>query len=218
MPSDDFSPKFDPETGEIIAPDPYDPNPPVAPAAAEVDPDHPPPPATSEAMAGQIDETSFLGVRTTGPYAGMLLANNLTDDGLADAVQAGTLIPSSPVEQMFPDNPPPVDPPVEPAPIPVISGLSPSSASFSVTELTLDIMGSNFAEGDRVFSDDLEATAVSVVDASHITAFFSAISVGSPRDTEITVQNAEGDGSNAYTFTYHADEEPPPEDTTGGAA
>jgi hypothetical protein len=152
------------------------------------------PPATSEAIGGQINEDTFLGVRLVGPYAGMLLANNPGDPGINEGVEMGLIVPVVPV----PESPP--EPPVDR--VPVLAGLSPASAEFTVTELTIQITGSDFEDGDVVYADTLEASTVTVVDAGNLTAHFSLISVSTPRSVDITVMTIDGNESNALPFAY----------------
>jgi hypothetical protein len=178
----------------------YDPNPPgEVPVAHEDTVSGAPPPATSAAIGGQIDETSFLGVRTSGPYAGMLLANNLTDDGLAEAVQGGTLIPSSPIEHLFPESPP--DPPD--LRTPAITGMSPTSAAYTSASVALVISGTDFADSDMVFLDDVEADAVTFVSSSSLSAQFDNLSFEGPMDVMVRVQTIHGANSNESSFTLH---------------
>lgn len=161
------------------------------------------PPATSDAIGGQINADTFLGVRLVGPFAGMLLANNPGDPGIQEGVDAGLIIPATPVSEPIP--------PPEPR-VPVIDSLSPAEAEHTVAELQFDVIGSNFADGDKVFADDLEAS-VTFVDENTLTAFFPIISVDTPRSVDIKVVTTEGEESNTLPFEYTEVEG---EDTTEG--
>ena len=94
-------------------------------------------------------------------------------------------------------------PPVEAAPAPTISSLSPTTGP-STGGTTVSISGSGFVSGATVSIGGTPATGVSVVSATQITAVTPA---GTPGAVSVTVQNADGQAVNlggGFTYQYPA--------------
>lgn len=110
---------------------------------------------------------------------------------------------------------PPYTYPVEEVRIPVLTELHPSTVKHTVTQFVVNIVGTGFAIGDKVFSDDLEATEVVFVDTENISAAFTGIVVETPREVDIKVRTAAGEFSNALPLAYVAPTLPDPEPAGG---
>lgn len=154
--------------------------------------------ATPEDVGGQLTEDMILGYRVTGPDAGMVLVNLPDDPGLQESLDAGDIIiPNTPLGEDTTDGGDGGN-----SRVPSLTSVSPSTADHTVTEFTIDLVGTDFADGDKVFSDDLEATTVTFVDDGNLTAAFTGVSVETARDVDITVKTSEGEVSNAVTFSF----------------
>ena len=87
-------------------------------------------------------------------------------------------------------------------PAPVISGLSPNSATAGGSAFTLTVNGSGFVNGSVVEWNGL-AVATSYISANQLTASITASLIASQGSISVTVLNAGASASNAVAFNIH---------------
>ncbi len=94
-----------------------------------------------------------------------------------------------------------VDRPLQPAPVPVVSGLSPATATAGGPALTLTVNGSGFVASSVVRWNGADRTTT-VVSATQLTAAITAADLASARSVPVTVFSPTPGGGTSSNVTF----------------